>query len=100
MQIDPNRALRHSGACRYFRTGHTLDEPQDQCLPVGRGQASDRVEDCYGQVLKISASISGPDIASRRIIGQSILWYRTPVVVVCQIAGDRRQPRSKATRFP
>jgi sigma-B regulation protein RsbU (phosphoserine phosphatase) len=48
----------------------------------------------------ISAGISGRDVVVRRLIRQLILWHRTPVIVIRQIAGDRRQPGSKTPAFP
>jgi len=97
MQIDSHGTVRHTGASRYFRTGQALDQSQDQCLSIGVGQAPDRIEDCGGRAFMFSTRASPAEIFVRRIIREWILWHRTPVVVIRQIAGDRRQPTPKAS---
>jgi len=100
MEIDPNRPVRHPGTCCNLRAGHALHKAQNQCLPVGIGQAPDRFENLGGPSFMISAGISAPAIVIRRVIPQLILWHRMPVVVNRQIAGDRGQPGSKVSAFP
>jgi hypothetical protein len=100
MQIDPNRPVRPSGACRDLRTGHALDKAQNQCLPVCIRQAPYRFENLGGRAFMIPAAISAPDLVLRLVIRQMILRRRMPVVVIRQIAGDGGQPRSKASGVP
>ena len=38
MKIDADRTVREAGARGNFRTGHALNEPEDERLAVGFGQ--------------------------------------------------------------
>ena len=97
VQIDPYGAVRQSGAIRYFRTGHTLDKPQDQCLAIRVGEGPDRVEDCGRLDFVFGMSGSTAEILVPRVVYvigvilDGILWHGMPVVVVRQIPSDRRR---------
>src|SRR5579863_929140 len=99
MKIDPHGAVREPGSRGYFRTGHALDKPQDQSLSIGIGKVPDRVEDYGGWDFMISWGDSAVDFFAKRVVRQLVRRRRTPVVVIGQIASDRREPWSKACGF-
>ena len=74
-RLTRHRAVRHPRACRYFRTRHALDKPQDQCLPIGVGETPDRIEDGGGLAFAISFGDSALGFVVGRVIGQLVLWH-------------------------
>src|SRR5215471_11816704 len=95
VQIHAHRTMLEACARGDLRSGHALYQPQQQNLTVGLRQAANDGQEKASLIVE-AASRFALCLLTRQLLRQLDLFHGVAMVVMRAIAGDCRQPRTKA----